>query len=183
MEGVDRTAVLGGSFGGLIAQFWTHRNPDRVTHLILSGTAPPDPSRLANHSRAIRILPLIPFPLVRLLLQILLKKLLRGVNEPRWRQEYSKLIASLSKEDLRSRYRLAMDFDRNDHLSDLPKSVNVLILEGDRDRVVAPSIHERLRQVYAQHVSHVFEGSGHSPAMTHPEEWSAVVGPFLKPLS
>ena len=182
-EGFNRIALLGGSFGGFIAQIWTHRNPSRVTHLVLSGTAPPDPSRLAKHARAIRLLPLIPMPVVRLSMRVLLRILLRGIKHSRWRHEYLKLIASLTRNDLKSRYQLAIDFDRSEPFSPLPAPVKVLILEGDRDRVATPAFRERLRQLYPQHQSHVFKGAGHSPVLTHPEEWSSVVGGFLNLLS
>ena len=182
-ERIDRIALYGGSFGGLIAQSWARRNPSRVTHLILSGTAPPDPSRVKKHSRAIRILPLVPLPVIRFLMRLLLRVLLHGIDEPRWRQEYLRLIASLTRKDLRSRYQLAIDFDRDDQLPALPASVNILILAGDRDRVATGNIRNKLRHAYPQARSHVFKGAGHSPMITHSREWSRVVNDFLQRLS
>jgi pimeloyl-ACP methyl ester carboxylesterase len=182
-EGIERVALLGGSFGGIIAQAWAHRFPQRTTHLILSGTAPPDPSRLPNHSRTMQILPLIPLPVIKLFLRIMLRILLRDSKEPQWRKEYLGLIGSLTKEDLKSRYQLAMDFDRDCKVTSLPASVEMLILEGDRDRIADALVREKLRKTYPQARSHIFQGGGHSPMITHTSEWTRVVAGFLQSLA
>jgi pimeloyl-ACP methyl ester carboxylesterase len=178
-EGIDQVALFGGSFGGLIAQAWVQRFSRRTTHLILSGTAPPDPSRLSKHSRAMRILPLIPLSAIKLFLRIMLRILLRDSKEPQWRKEYLNLIRSLTKEDLKSRYQIAMDFDRDCRVSGLPATVEILILEGDRDRIADALVREKLRQTYPQARSHIFHHGGHSPMMTHTSEWTRVVESFL----
>ena len=37
-EGIQTTYVVGGSYGGMLAQVFTHRQPDLVTRLVLSHT-------------------------------------------------------------------------------------------------------------------------------------------------
>jgi pimeloyl-ACP methyl ester carboxylesterase len=112
-EKIERFALLGSSFGGVIAQVFARRHPDRVTNLILAGTSPPDMDRVRSHQRALKLLPWIPVSLIRALLKILLHGMLRRVKNRVWLQEYSRLISSLSKKDISSRYRVAMDLDRS----------------------------------------------------------------------
>jgi maspardin len=178
-EGVDRVAVFGGSFGGLIAQSWASRHPDRVTHLLLSGTRPPDSSRVRSHVRALNVLQLIPLSALQFFLRIVLRILLGGRGKGQWQQEYLRLIASLTKEDLKSRYQLAIDFDRLGKLPQLADLAKVFILEGERDRVASVGVRKKLRDIYPQADSHVFKGAGHSAIITHSEEWSRAVIGFI----
>ncbi len=42
-EGIDKTSVLGSSFGGTLAQSWTRAHPERTERMVLSHTIAPDP--------------------------------------------------------------------------------------------------------------------------------------------
>ena len=176
-EKIERFALLGSSFGGVIAQVFARRHPDRVTNLILAGTSPPDMDRVRSHQRALKLLPWIPVSLIRALLKILLHGMLRRVKNRVWLQEYSRLISSLSKKDISSRYRVAMDLDRSYRFDpqDLYSSIPVLILEGERDRIANQTTRLRWGTIYPHANFHVFRGAGHSAMMTHTEEWIHVV--------
>jgi len=52
--GLDRVAVVGVSFGGLIASELAARDPQRVTHLVISSSPPPDWIPPAHVQRALR---------------------------------------------------------------------------------------------------------------------------------
>ena len=180
-EGLQSVTVYGGSFGGLIAQCWARLHPERVTHLILSGTAPPDPSRVSGNQKALRRLPCVPMVAIRFLLRMTLRILLRKAKLPRWKEEYLQLISRLTKDDLASRYQIAMDLDSNYKYTslDLPPCMRILILEGDRDRVAHTAVRDQLRALYPHAQTHVFRGAGHSAMMTHTKEWSDAVMEFL----
>ena len=181
-EQIERSAILGGSFGGLIAQAFVRHHPERITHLILSGTSPPNPGRVRANIRALKIQPFVPLRFTRTLLRTVLHIMLLRVKNPIWVREYSNLISRLSKADIVSRYQVAIDFDRNYSFAsaDLPSSLPVLILEGEKDRIATRLVRDQLREIYPNAQFHVFLGAGHSSIMTHTNEWVNVVNQFLK---
>jgi pimeloyl-ACP methyl ester carboxylesterase len=148
-EQVRRFAILGGSFGGLIAQTYARLHPDRITHLILAGTSVTDPVRVRNHQRILKLLPWIPVGIIRSLLRLLLRRMLRSVSNPVWKQEYSQLVAKLSEADIVSRYQVALDLDRSYrfHPGELPDSIKVLIMVGEKDRIANATVRVRLREI------------------------------------
>ena len=110
-----------------------------------------------------------------------LRKMLRDVVRDRdaWRADYLELIVVLQREDLASRYRVAIDFDENSHWTphDLKRwPGKLLILEGSDDRVAGPKIRDSLRALYPQATVHVVAGAGHALLLSHTEQ----VQRFLK---
>lgn len=69
-EGFERTAVLGSSFGGIVAQAFRLRFPERTTRVVLSSTGPPDSDRAPRNQRWLELLRYVPMPLVRALLRV-----------------------------------------------------------------------------------------------------------------
>ena len=183
-EGIENHAIYGGSFGGFIAQCWCRKNPARITHMILSGTGAPDACRLRKNKKALRVMPYQPLSVARIFLRILLWGMLlkTGPGAQKWKREYELLIARLTKADLISRYRVAIDLDSHYRFTPaaLPSSVRVLILEGERDRLATKMVREELRSLYPEAKTHVFLGAGHSSMITHSDEWSRIVSEFLQ---
>ncbi len=183
-ERIERTAVYGGSFGGLLAQCFVRRHPERVTHLILSGSGFPEPTRAKGNRRLLAILPFLRMSLMRVLLRMVLWKLLRKVTVDRnqWKIEFHQLMSKLTRDDLASRYKIAIDFDENYRFTphDLVDwAGKILILEGSADRVANERIRAELRSLYPQPAVHTFSGAGHSMFLTHTQEWRKVVSAFL----
>ena len=54
----------------------------------------------------------------------------------------------------------------------------VLILESDED-IVTPEQRAELRRRYPQARVHTFHGAGHTPWMSHKEEYLSVINEFL----
>jgi pimeloyl-ACP methyl ester carboxylesterase len=54
----------------------------------------------------------------------------------------------------------------------------VLILESDED-LVTPEQRDELRRYYPRAEVHTFRGAGHTPWMSHKEEYLSVVSEFL----
>ena len=79
-EGIQRTAIVGASFGGLVAQRFAFRYPDRVTRLILADTSIPRKARAATNRRAARLIAVLPTGLVRWLLRGLGNQAMNGVE-------------------------------------------------------------------------------------------------------
>lgn len=183
-ENIRNLVVYGASFGGLIAQCWLRRHPEQVTHLILSGAGFPEPSRARTNRRLMRILPFIPERLIQFLLKIVLRLMLRNASNQRevWGIEYGKLISRISRADVTSRYRIAIDFDENYRFTDSDFSQwtgKILILEGSADRVAGKKIRQGLRNLYPQARIHTFPDAGHSAMLTHTKEWLKIISDFV----
>jgi pimeloyl-ACP methyl ester carboxylesterase len=183
-EEVSNLVLMGNSFGGLLAQCWLRRHPEKVTHLILSGSGIPEPARARANHRKLRVVSFVPDRILRFLLRIALQMMLRNVSRDReiWKREYSELISKMTHKDLISRYRIAIDFD--EHYALQPSDLNqwqgqILILEGSADRIAGKKIREGLRSLYPQAQIHIFQGAGHSAILTHTEEWLNVVSQFI----
>jgi pimeloyl-ACP methyl ester carboxylesterase len=98
-----------------------------------------------------------------------------------WRDYQHELVSRLSKEDLRSMGRLGIDLVESfrftpDELASW--AGRVLILESDED-IVTPEQRAELRRRYPQARVHTFHGAGHTPWMSHKEEYLSVINEFL----
>ena len=112
-EGSGQVHVLGGSYGGMVAQYLARRYPQRVISLVLSHTGGPRPDRAAANRRFIALLRLLPMSLLRFMLKGATRKSLKDAPEqiPFWEAYSNEMIARLSKSDLIGRYQVAVDFD------------------------------------------------------------------------
>ena len=183
-ESISKTAVYGASFGSLIAQCFSRSNIQQISHLILSGAAVPETSRIRTSQIWLRLIPFLPLSIIKMSLFATLRSLLRSSkgNQTLWRHEYRQLIQNITKEDLISRYKIATDYDKNYFFQSIDfqnSPIPILVLEGEADRVAGNKIREKLRTVYPEAAVHIFRGAGHSILLTHPEEWKSVVRNFL----
>jgi len=183
-EQIETTAVYGCSFGGLLAQCFARTHPDHVTHLILSGTGFPEQKRAKGNRRLLALLPFLRMRLMRFLLRMVLWKLLRKVtvDKNQWKNEFHHLMSKLTRDDLASRYKIAIDFDENYRFTPADLSGwpgKILILEGSADRIANERIRAELRSLYPQAAVHTFSEAGHSMFLTHTQEWGKIVSAFL----
>lgn len=183
-EGIDRTALMGGSFGGTVAQAFLLHSPERTTRVILTGTVPPSPARAVSNRRWLRALRLIPMPWMRSLLRLVIRKSVKSVTRDRdfWERFYIDAVNSLTWEDLATRYRFGIDFDRDyaEKTAVLEDwSSEILILEGSEDAMAKPELRAALKAAYPAASIHTFEGAGHGMSLERPEEYEAVVLGFL----
>lgn len=183
-EQIDRVHVLGGSFGGLVAQRFVRAYPERVRRLVLSHTGGPRPDRARANRRAVTLFGLLPMRVLRFMLRGATRRSLRDAPEhiAFWEAYSDEMITRLTKADLINRYRLAADFDATsnftpDDLKDWPG--RVLILEGDNDPIAEAAARASLRQLYPQAQVHVFHGSGHVASIAQLDEYTAVITRFL----
>jgi pimeloyl-ACP methyl ester carboxylesterase len=178
-EGIERTAVLGSSFGGMVAQAFRLRFPERTSRVVLSSTGPPDSARASRNERWLALLRHVPMPLVRALLRLLIRKLLSRVPRERefWQKYYERALRGLSREQLESQYRVAIDFDLDCEAPGPPGEI--LLLEGSEDSVASRRSREALKSAYPGARVHTFEGAGHGLLLERPEEWLSVVAGFL----
>jgi pimeloyl-ACP methyl ester carboxylesterase len=183
-EGLGRVHVLGGSYGGMMAQRLVRRFPERVDRLILSHTGVPEPQRAGRNRRLVFMLRLFPMSFLRKMLRQATQKSLEDAPEviPFWETYTAEIVEGMSKADLVTRYRVAGDFDATSvftpqDLSGWPGKI--LILEGDNDPVAEAADREALKALYPQAQVHTFHGSGHIASIARIDEYIAVVKDFL----
>ena len=182
-ERLGAVHVVGGSFGGMVAQHFVRRFPERVCSLVLSHTTAPDPSYLrAGLMRAFSLLvPERPY-------RALVSRRLRGsflVADPFWVEYFDSTMQCLTKHDLVSRATLASEFLQSHFgptdLEGWPGAV--LIISGEDDPMMPTASHAALRALYPTASAHTFSGMGHSAAILQPEEYVDVIREFLAPVS
>ena len=184
-ENIGRAHVLGGSYGGMVAQCLVRRYPQRVSSLVLSHTGGPRPDRAATNRRFIALLRLLPMGLLRFMLKGATRKSLQDAPEqiPFWEAYSNDMIARLRKTDLIGRYQVAVDFDASsmfapDDLKDWPG--RILILEGDNDPIAEAPARAALKTLHPQASVHTFHGSGHVASIAKVDEYVAVIKRFLQ---
>jgi pimeloyl-ACP methyl ester carboxylesterase len=182
-EGLESLDVVGGSFGGLVAQALLARAPSRVRRVVLSVTAPADPSRADKDLTWQRRLGKWPLPITRALLRLIVRATLRRAEERAfWREFYGRAIAETSKADVAARYGVSADLDRRG----APTAAELagwngrlLIVEGDRERIAGRKAREALKAVFPMARVCTIPGAGHAASAERPREWAAAVARFL----
>ncbi len=120
--GVGPVSLFGASWGGMVAQGFLHRYPERVEAVILADTSGPNPAAARRNAQQSRVLGFVPWWLARRLFQVGIKRLLKVPGELTEEQEAelrfqrSRLdvrLAGLSKELLFAQSRAAYDLLKN----------------------------------------------------------------------
>lgn len=182
-ERIKKAHVVGGSLGGMIAQYLVRRYPDRVLSLVLSHTAAPESSRLlVGAVRAlVSTLPIWPESVVR---KQFSRRLRVGFTEAGsfWLQYFDAAVAAQSRAELTSRVRLAAEFAAQRHYK--PDDLRlwpgrVMVLDADDDPLMPKRTQVALRRLYPQAEMHRFFQSGHSVAILDPEGYASVIRKFI----
>jgi pimeloyl-ACP methyl ester carboxylesterase len=183
-ERIESTDVLGGSFGGLIAQAFLQRFPLRTRRVVLSATGPAKPERAASNEKFARLMARLPLGITRALLRTIVRVSLRPVSADRafWRRFYFDAIAALTREELVARYVLSADVDRHGPPSPAGRQEwtgSALILEGDADEVAHAGARDGLRSLFPDARVVAFPGAGHAISAERRDEWAAAITGFL----
>ena len=186
-EGVREAHVLGPSYGGIVAQGFVRRHPERVRSLILANTLML-PRRMLRLSRVfLALLPLVPLGWLRALRERALARAFSGVpsvlpeDQVFWGEYQHGLVSRLSKAEMRAMYWLGIDLVESFRFT--PEDLDswpgrILILESDED-LLAPEQRAELRGCYPRAEVYTFRGAGHTPWMSHREEYLSVIKEFL----
>jgi pimeloyl-ACP methyl ester carboxylesterase len=183
-EEVVQAHVLGGSYGGFVAQVFVRRYPELTRSLVLSHTLPPDAESAESTRKIMPWLALLPGSVLRWLMGKRLSALL-----PEKTAETAALYAiyqevlrfRLTKADLMSLLWRTIDFNGRvftaDQLSDWPGKV--LLVLADDDPGTPEEVRERLHSLYPQAQMHLFHGSGHATAVVRQDDYLAIIDSFL----
>jgi len=184
-EGIQRVHVLAGSFGGMVAQAFVRRHPNRVKSLVLSTTAALDAEAAERYRQQAAMIAAAPPEVVA---QVSKANFVKMIDPPEaelafWEAYVDELFSQrLGKDDLLSTIACLLDFAENHPLSpdDLKDwSGRVLIIESADDATFDAATRDRLKNLYPTARIHTFEAGGHSPATTRRAEYFALVRDFM----
>lgn len=182
-EGIERTTVIGGSYGGFVAQVLVRRHPDRVERLILSHTGPPNPRRGHLIAGSLRWLPLLPMFLLRLQYRKVMMGLVPQRPELAMVRAYLEEVVRLhlTKEGLLAGYRRVVDYDAQRFTpADLEGWMGrVLLIMADNDPGTPEPVRSYLKTLYPRADVRLFEGSGHATGVLKREEYLVAMDDFL----
>lgn len=189
-EGVDQTHVLGGSYGGLVAQYFARQYPNRTQSLILSHTFVLTPKLAKPLWLAGKLFPALPqslfAPILRLRLNKMLLLTLRAAKHPEsefWRAYLNEAISSdLLREVFIHQNKCLLELAHKPQFtrSDLEGwRGKVLIIDSDDDPAIPPRDRALLRSTYPNAEVHTFRDAGHASSILKREEVFSIVRSFL----
>jgi pimeloyl-ACP methyl ester carboxylesterase len=184
---IDRFVLMGGSYGGWMAQSMVRHLPDRIEKVVLSAIGSPNPENSRQLAKMLWMLKLVPLGVLRAMMN---RSFSRLVSEGDLKDEQMLMMAQL-KEIMHTRVRRNdimaallrlidqtgnYNFDADD-LSEWPG--RMLVLMGSEDPSTTPEKREAMAVLYpdAEHV--VFEGADHSVSVTHKEHYYQALDDFL----
>jgi pimeloyl-ACP methyl ester carboxylesterase len=189
-EGLSQAHVFGGSYGGLVAQYFVRQYPDKARSLILSHTFVVTPRLAKPIWLAGKIFPAFPkrmfVSVLKLRLDKMLLSTLRSAGHPEaefWRAYLDEAIASdLLKEVFIHQNMCLLELARQpqltpDDLREWPG--RVLIIESDDDPAITARDRALLRRTYPNATVHTFRDAGHASSILKREEVFSIIRSFL----
>jgi len=187
--GVGQFFLMGGSYGGWMAQSLVRVAPERVRKLVLTAIGPPNPENSRQLAKMMRWLRLMPTFVLNVLIgrafgqldtskveeypdMALMWALVKEVMDTRVkREDIFALISRLIDQTEKTTF-------RPDDLKDWKGSM--LIVCGSKDPSTPPDKREAMQKLYPQAQMMVFEGGEHGIALTHQQAYFAVIDAFLR---
>jgi pimeloyl-ACP methyl ester carboxylesterase len=185
--GIDHFSLMGGSYGGWMAQSMVRAYPERVEKMVLTAIGPPNPE---NSRRLARLLPVFRIMPMFALRGILNRSFGRLDDSERsdpdqalmWALVNEVLTYRIGRADFVAAMRRLVDQTENytfspDDLQDWPGSI--LMLFGADDPATSLERRQAMEALYPQAESVVFEGGQHAIALSHQEAYFAAIDDFL----
>jgi pimeloyl-ACP methyl ester carboxylesterase len=189
-ESRNQAHVLGGSYGGLVAQHFVRQYPAKARSLILSHTFVLTPKLAKPLWLAGKLFPAFPqslfAPILKMRLNKMLLETLRAANHPEaefWRAYLNEAIASnLLKEVFIHQNKCLLDLAHRpqftpDDLKGWPGKV--LIIDSDDDPAIPARDRALLRSTYPEAQVHTFRDAGHASSILKREEVCSIIRSFL----
>lgn len=183
-EAIDVVSVLAGSFGGMLAQEFLRRHPQRVSKMILSTTTPPDAMQADKYRRQLDMFKDVDEATVRegAKMQMFGTIAPPAEKEAFYRAYLDELFSErLGKEDIVSTYNALIDYMGRDYNTDdvADWSGEMLILDSDNDATFGEATRQAMYRLYPNAERHTFTGAGHSPGTTQQDAYFRIVREFL----
>ncbi len=184
-EGIQRACVVGGSYGGMLAQVFVHHHPELVSRLVLSHTYPPVARRAKSIEPALRLFRRLPLFIVKRML----RRRMIGILPPKPSPELLLIAAQvretinmrLTRQAALSTYLRMINFDRQVYSSrDLENwPGKTLIMLAEDDPTTPEDLRNDLIRLYPGATVHLFNGSGHATSALETGEYIKVMEEFL----
>lgn len=176
--GIATAHVIGGSYGGMVAQVFAELYPARVGKLVLSHTGGPDPERGAKMRSAARWMNRLPLSWVKWIFGKRLSKLIPKTPEAREaRLLFERILKEWTREDIDALFARAAEFQS---LGPATWQGETLLLWADDDPATPEPVREALRRRYPGAQVYEFHGTGHAAALLKPEEYFGAIRDFLR---
>lgn len=190
-ESLDQAHVLGGSYGGLVAQYFVRQYPALVRSLVLSHTFVLTRKYAKPLWVAGKLFPAFPqnlfVPILRRRLNKILLSTLSRENHPEaefWRAYLDEAIASdLLKEVFIHQNKCLLDLAHQPQFT--PDDLKgwdgkILIIESDDDPAIPSRDRALLRRTYPKAQVHTFRDAGHASSILKREEVFLIIRSFLQ---
>jgi pimeloyl-ACP methyl ester carboxylesterase len=185
-EGVEKSVVFGGSYGGFVAQVFVRCYPDEVEKLLLSHTTPPNPLRGKVVKTVSSLVDWMPMPVLRSLFRLSLTGLMRTPDRSLRRAVrayfYELAREHVDRQHIASTYRRMADYDTCWALTpgDLQEwPGKILLLLSEDDPLTPPRVRAALQALYPQAGLQLFSGSGHLSSILKQDEFFHVIDRFI----
>jgi pimeloyl-ACP methyl ester carboxylesterase len=173
-RGLSRVALIGGSMGGVVAQQFVLRYPERVTRLLLvaTGAMAADPGAALAKADAMAAAPWD---------EAAIEPIVNGFF---LRPPSAPDLARFRSIALSAAQAAAVDAARSNALNNTLEQlafirVPTLIIQGRHDRARTPEHGAEMRAKIAGATLRVIEDAGHTPQLERPDEFHDVALPFL----
>jgi pimeloyl-ACP methyl ester carboxylesterase len=186
-HGIQSTYVLGGSYGGMLAQVFTHQYPAMVSKLVLSHTYPPEKHRADSVTPALRLFRALPMFVVKKMLRDRMTGVLPPKPSPQLLLIAAQIRETVDRHFTRQAainiYLRMMDFDRKEYTpADLADwSGKTLILLAEDDPTTPEARRKALIELYPGAVVHLTKSDDPSASMLESGEYTKLVEEFLSP--
>ncbi len=186
-EGIRQVHVMGGSAGGLAAQHFVRRHPDRSISLILSHTLLPNRETGRRIAKMLRWLRIAPQPVLRAFFRQTMRRLMPQDDSP----ESAFLVAHfeeivsfhLTKAQIISLMVRTVDLAENvpftpDDLKGWPG--RILLLMSEDDPATPEPVRQAMTAMYPQAQVHLFSEGGHATSVLKQDEYIEAIETFLE---
>ncbi|NJN19225.1 MAG: hypothetical protein HC822_24710 [Oscillochloris sp.] len=182
--GVARSAVVGGSASGAVAQVLVRRHPSRVAALILAQTGPPQPQRARRARICATWCKQLPAPLTLALLRWAIFGFLpkRNAEHAFWRTHFAAVVGAQDRAALAARFHALADYDRNYVFTPADLAAwrgNIAIIESSADAMIAHRERTALRELYPRATLHTLAAGRHADSVTDPQPQLALIRAIL----
>jgi pimeloyl-ACP methyl ester carboxylesterase len=184
---VDEFFTMGGSYGGWMVQSLVRLYPERICKLVITAVGPPDPKNSQELARLIGWLRITPTFMLKRMINRSFSRLASKTGEDEDLALLGALVREaiyfrLGREDILAMIQRLIDQTENytysaQDLEEWPGEI--LLVFGSEDPATPLARREAMTELYPIAESKIFEGGEHGIAITHQQEYFAVIDEFL----